>query len=173
MWVVADATIEGSETGTSFKHALHFLNLGLNLHDTMIYVRKHPRQTTPKRYLHAFEYMFVFSNGEPKTANMIIDRPNATVGKSRSSSWGAGRNQNDTMSVRDTSGVDVQKFSKRSNVWEYATGHNHSAPDFPNAHKHPAIFPYKLAVDHVKSWTNENDLIIDPMCGERHDNQGG
>ena len=36
VWVVADATIKGSETGTSFKQALYFKEIGFNLHDTSI-----------------------------------------------------------------------------------------------------------------------------------------
>lgn len=37
VWVVGDATIKGSETGTSFRQALFFKDCGFNLHDTMIY----------------------------------------------------------------------------------------------------------------------------------------
>ena len=39
IWVVGDATIKGSETGTSFRQALFFKEIGFNLHDTMIYAK--------------------------------------------------------------------------------------------------------------------------------------
>ena len=42
VWVVSDATINGSETGTSFKQALYFMQCGFNLHDTMIYAKENP-----------------------------------------------------------------------------------------------------------------------------------
>ena len=45
VWVVGDATIKGSETGTSFRQALYFKEIGFNLHDTMIYSKaSQPRQ---------------------------------------------------------------------------------------------------------------------------------
>ena len=42
VWVVGDATIKGSETGTSFKQALYFKEIGFNLYDTMIYEKQNP-----------------------------------------------------------------------------------------------------------------------------------
>ena len=30
---------------------------------------------------------------------------------------------------------------------------------------HPARFPLQLARDHILSWTNPGDLVIDPMTG--------
>jgi len=42
VWIVADATINGSETGTSFKQALEFMRIGFNLHDTMIFKKMNP-----------------------------------------------------------------------------------------------------------------------------------
>ncbi len=72
VWVVGDATIKGSETGTSFKQALYFKELGFNLHDTMIYRKTNPTPTDPRigRYTQAFEYMFVFSKGRLETHNL-------------------------------------------------------------------------------------------------------
>ena len=37
VWVVGDAVVKGSETGSSFRQALYFMDLGFKLHDTMIY----------------------------------------------------------------------------------------------------------------------------------------
>lgn len=37
VWIVGDATINGGESGTSFRQALKFIEAGFKLHDTMIY----------------------------------------------------------------------------------------------------------------------------------------
>ena len=73
VWVVGDATIKGSETGTSFKQALYFKEIGFKLHDTMIYQSDKP-PLTHNRYEQKFEYMFVFSKGRPKTFNPIMEK---------------------------------------------------------------------------------------------------
>ena len=39
VWIVADATIKGTETGTSFRQVLGFKDVGFNIHDTMIWVK--------------------------------------------------------------------------------------------------------------------------------------
>jgi DNA modification methylase len=67
VWVVGDATIKGSETGTSFKQALYAKECGFNLHDTMIWCKDNPVPTQSTRYQNAFEYMFIFSKGSPNT----------------------------------------------------------------------------------------------------------
>jgi len=72
VWVVGDSVINGSESGTSFKQALYFKDVGFNLYDTMIYQKENPVPLTHNRYEQAFEYMFVFSKGKPKTFNPIV-----------------------------------------------------------------------------------------------------
>ena len=67
VWIVGDATVKGSESGTSFRQALFFKEIGFNLHDTMIYRKVNPIPLTHNRYEQAFEYMFVFSKGKPNT----------------------------------------------------------------------------------------------------------
>ena len=79
VWVVGDATINGSETGTSFKQALYFKEVGFNLHDTMIYLKDQLAFPDSTRYYQAFEYMFVFSKGKIKTFNPIEDRQNKSL----------------------------------------------------------------------------------------------
>ena len=164
VWIVSDSTIKGSETGNSFKQALSFIERGLRLHDTMIFEKRHPRLTTNNRYMNAWEYMFVFSKGEPSVANMIIDRPNVTAGKGRYKSLGSGRDKS-KIEITNLENRIVQEYSKRTNIWDYAVGYNHSAPDYKNAHQHPAIFPLALAQDHILTWSNPGDLVLDPMCG--------
>lgn len=165
VWVVADATINGSETCTSFKQALYFKeNCGLKLHDTMIYKSEKP-PLTHKRYEQKFEYMFVFCKGKIKTFNPIlvpckyagssIDRPKTTKGS---------RSDNSAIRSKDPTNKKVKDYKIKGNIWEYKTGGNHSTSD-SIAFNHPAIFPEKLAEDHILSWTNENDIVLDPMCG--------
>ena len=158
VWIVGDATINGSETGTSFKQALYFKKIGFNLHDTMIF-RKASPPLTHRRYEQAFEYMFVFSRGKPKTFNGII-RPSKTAGLTRSSK--KMRQDSDELGDRSTKGF-TKNYSLVDNIFAYEIG-NLSTKD-KIAHKHPAIFPDKLANDHIISWSNKGDLILEPMCG--------
>ena len=74
VWIVGDKVIKGSESGTSFKQALYFKEIGFNLHDTMIYHKKNSFGTCgnpPIRYSQAFEYIFVFTKGRIQTFNPI------------------------------------------------------------------------------------------------------
>jgi site-specific DNA-methyltransferase (adenine-specific) len=74
IWVVADRTVNGSETLTSFDHAQTFKRVGFNVHDTMLYVKNNPIPSDcGPRYRQAFEYMFCFSKGRPKTFNPITE----------------------------------------------------------------------------------------------------
>lgn len=158
VWVVGDATVNGSETGTSFRQALYFMECGFNLHDTMIWNKgsfAFPANTT---YHQVFEYMFVFSKGTPKALNFIKDRQNLYLG----SRGASGRKQT---GERNQGSSEVrEQFGKRFNVWNYPIGGSHSATD-DVAFEHPAIFPEKLAADHIRSWSNEGDLVYDCFMG--------
>lgn len=160
VWVVGDATIKGSETGTSFRQALYFKEVGFNLHDTMIYQKNKAHVYDPRqhRYKQSFEYMFVFSKGKPKTYNPLNDIKNKEAGKIKKVSQRliGGRLRKDRI-------VKINDFQDRSNIWMYETGIN-STPD-KLAFDHPAIFPESLANDHIISWSNENDLVFDPFMG--------
>ena len=160
VWVVGDATIKGSETGISFKQALYFKEIGFNLHDTMIYT-KPPRGACGNNntYWQSFEYMFIFSKGIPKTINLLMDRENKD---SRKGDKGTKRLQNGELIKLSRGGYG--KFGRRTNVWEYNIGKGHSTKD-DIAFKHPAIFPEQLAQDHILSWSNEGDIVLDPMAG--------
>ena len=160
VWVVGDQTVKGNETGTSFKQALYFKEVGFNLFDTMIYL-KPPRGAVGnnKTYWQTFEYMFVFSKGTPKTINLIKDRENI---EARDGDSGTKRLYDGTLLKRNRSGYS--KYGRRTNVWEYYTGCGHSASD-KIAFEHPAIFPEQLASDHILSWSNEGDIVLDPMFG--------
>ena len=160
VWIVGDATVNGSETGTSFRQALYLKQCGYNLFDTMIYL-KPPRGAVGNNntYWQSFEYMFVLSKGYPKTINLIRDRVNK---ESRNGDNGTKRLQNGELIKLKRGGYG--EFGRRINVWEYRIGKGHSASD-GMAHKHPAIFPEKLARDHIRTWSNPGDLIYDPFMG--------
>ena len=144
VWVVGDATKNGSETGSSFRQALHFMKLGLKLHDTMIYEKNSstfPARKSSSRYTQIFEYMFVFAKGDVE-ASLICDKPNKWAGH------------------KDYSGKlsnPVPDFSPRTNIWRYVTS--------MNGVKHPAPFPEELAQDHILTWSEPGAVIYDPFMG--------
>jgi len=160
VWIVGDATVKGNETGTSFRQALYFKKIGFDLFDTMIYA-KPPRGACGNNntYWQSFEYMFVFSKGKPKTINLLKDRENK---EARNGDKGTKRLQNGELLKLNRGGYG--EFGRRTNVWEYNIGKGHSTVD-EIAHEHPAIFPEKLARDHIYTWSNEGDLVYDPMMG--------
>ena len=158
VWIVNDATKNGSETGTSFKQALYFKSIGFNLHDTMIWNKGSFSFPSKNCYHQVFEYMFVFSKGKPKSLNFIKDRKNLYIGQRGAS----GRNKD---GIRNKGKSYVRdEYGKRFNIWNYSIGGGHCTKD-KIAYKHPAIFPEKLAEDHIKSWSNEGDLILDVFSG--------
>jgi DNA modification methylase len=165
VWIVADATIKGSETGSSFKQALFFMECGFNLHDTMIYQKDACPFPETNRYYPSFEYMFILSKGKPKTANLIMDKPNKRFGEKIT---GTGRNPDGTLkqhtAVKNKTNRVVKEFGVRTNVWLYSVGKWKVTKD-EYAYQHPAIFPEQLAEDHIISWSNEGDLVLDPFIG--------
>lgn len=160
VWVVSDATINGSETGTSFRQALFFKDSGFNLHDTMIF-RRERAPLNHNRYEQHFEYMFVLSKGTPKTFNGLHE-PSKKAGKSRASITMRQQGNDD---LNPAHKLDTYKATKlRSNIWAYGVGNGKSTLD-KEAFKHPATFPEALARDHILSWSNEGDLVFDPFVG--------
>ena len=156
VWVVGDATVKGSETGTSFKQALFFMQCGFNLHDTMIYYKNNPMPTAGKRYHQHFEYMFVFSKGQPNTFNPITEncKYNGLANMKN-------RGQNGELNYKK---VERTTEKKVGNVFFYSIGGGISTKD-AIAYNHPAIFPEQLANDHIISWSNEGDIVYDPFAG--------
>jgi DNA modification methylase len=158
VWVVGDATVKGSETGTSFRQALYFKDIGFNLHDTMIYQKFGCPFPEVNRYYPQFEYMFILSKGAPKTAHLLADRKNKTAGSNFAHS--TDRNPDGTtrpMSFNRTGRAPIVKeMGVRWNVWQYQG---------QVVEGHPAPFPEALARDHILSWTNEGDTILDPFMG--------
>ena len=155
VWVVGDATVNGSETGTSFRQALYFMECGFNLHDTMIWAKDGGGAVGSNlSYTQNFEYMFVFSKGRPKTTNLIYDKKCITyTGKSETTKECRGH------SDRGVAKLTRLQFSKRNNWWLLVPGKEEGS-EF-----HPAVFPEKLVRDHIISWSNEGDIIYDPFSG--------
>lgn len=160
VWVVGDKTHNGSETGTSFKQALYFKDIGFRLHDTMIYAKYDYMPLTHNRYEQQFEYMFIFSKGKPKTFNPI-KIPTKHAGQKNTTSH---RRFSDDLEKGSGYGKKVKKEKIKPNIWFYNVGKNKSTKD-ALAHKHPAIFPEKLAEDHIISWSNKGDIVFDPFVG--------
>ena len=159
VWIVADQTKDGSETGTSMRQALHFQELGLNLHDTMIFQRPNAYPGNV-RYSQDFEYMFVLSKGAPNAKNLIRDEPAKHAGLPAAKVSKMTRNGTRVDEVSDRVRPD---FKERANVWQLTVGRGHMGDLI--AHQHPAIFPEALARDHIHSWSNEGDTVLDPFAG--------
>jgi DNA modification methylase len=161
VWVIGDGTENGSETGTSFRQALYFKEIGFNLHDTMIYMKNNFSNPSSNRYHQIFEYMFVFSKGKPKTFNPIKDRKNVYGGQV--GSWGKNTSRQKDGSMVERKKKIINEYGQRYNIWTYKTSKNGQEDEI--AYKHPAIFPIQLVKDHIMSWTNEGDLVYDPFMG--------
>ena len=154
VWVVGDATINGSETGSSFRQALYFMECGFNLHDTMIWHKPNSFNFGSNLcYIQSFEYMFVFSKGKPKSISFIKDRKSNNAGKSFSGK-SKGKNGEE---IKNHKIKKTELYKKRYNLWKINVGQKEG--------DHPAIFPERLAYDHIISWSNENDLVFDPFMG--------
>jgi DNA modification methylase len=152
VWVVGDETKNFCESLSSFNQAIYFNSIGFNLLDTMIYYKQNysPAYPTLRRYANQFEYMFVFCIGKPKTFNPIQKEKV--------------RNKKEKVAYRQKDGTLKRKIKEKgretkdaSNVWEYAVGGNITG--------HPAVFPEQLASDHIISWSNEGDTVLDCFMG--------
>lgn len=162
VWVVGDATVNGSETGTSFRQALYFKEIGFNLHDTMIYSRS-GKFPGVNRYWQDFEYMFVLSKGKPKTFNPVRVK---SVRKKGEMVLARKRLKNGEL-AEDTCHKKKTEFTgekNESNVWYIPSGGGSSSND-GIAYEHPAIFPETLAKGHIMTWSNEGDIVYDCFGG--------
>ncbi len=159
VWIVADATIDGSETGTSFRQALRFKEIGFRLHDTMIWDKGSFTATgsLAVRYAPVFEYMFVLSNGPCRVFRPIKDKRNATANTPK---HGSIRNPDGSMRAQSSLGRAIAEMGQRGNIWRIS-------PEMSNSKRttHPAVFPEALARDHIRSWSNEGDVVLDPFAG--------
>lgn len=161
VWVVGDGTEKGSETGTSFRQALFFKEIGFNIHDTMIYMKNNFSNPSSNRYHQIFEYMFILSKGKPKNFNSIKDRKNVYGGQV--GSWGKNTSRQVDGTMVERKKKIIEEFGQRYNVWTFKTSKNGQEDNI--AYQHPAIFPIQLVKDHIITWSNPGDLIFDPFMG--------
>lgn len=161
VWVVGDKVEKGSLLCTPQRQLLYMQEAGLTIHDVMVYQKSTGLgKAFGARHVRRWEYMHIGSNGPPNTINRIHDVPCKYAG---TRVRGSIRERNGAM--RKTKGGYVNEFTGRSNVWTFDPGYRKAHPGYPDAHQHPATFPYALARDHITTWTNPGDLVIDPMAG--------
>jgi site-specific DNA-methyltransferase (adenine-specific) len=161
VWIVGDAAINGSETGSSFRQALYFQEIGFKIHDTMIYHKNSsafPARIDSKRYTQIFEYMFVFVKGKIRNdIKLIADKRNKWAGWTN---WGQHTQYDSEGNLVKTQNIKpIAEFSLRTNIWKYNVSFNDKIV------KHPAVFPEQLAEDCILSWSVEGDTVLDPFMG--------
>jgi site-specific DNA-methyltransferase (adenine-specific) len=161
VWVVNDGTSNGSRTGNSLRQALYFKNCGFNIHDYMFYEKNGCNFPSTNRYYQVSEFMFVFSKGKPKIVRLIKDRPNIWSGESN---WGKKTSRSGSDNLKHEKSHITPEFGARFNIWRYNTGKGFSTKD-EYAFEHPAIFPEELVRDHILSWSNIGDIVLDPFIG--------
>jgi DNA modification methylase len=160
VWVIGDSVVRGSETGNAFRQALHFKEIGFNLHDTMIYQKNAFPFPDKTRYAQVFEYMFVLSKGKPNTTN-IIRVPTKEANRIKNKKSYQRLPNGETVPMKYETGKSERN---KENVWMFEVGYMKTTKD-KFAFQHPAMFPEQLAHDHIISWSNEGDIVFDPMCG--------
>ena len=168
VWVVADQVVDGDVTGTSFRQALHFKELGLKLHLQLICDKWALTSMRPNAYFQTHEYMFVFSKGKPKTANLLHDKPNVAAGRKQPNQ--AISKVSDDRPPFAIERHTIKDMGRLGSIWKYRNvvygeQADTSGLKYQQLTLHPAKFKKALARDHILSWTNPGDLVIDPMVG--------
>lgn len=161
VWVVGDSVVNGAKSLTSFKQAIYFQKIGFKMYDVIIYEKTGTAPPHKNRYFNAYEYMFVLSKGLPKTINIIRDKENKWGGQQ---TYGKVTRREKDGSLTDKGRKTINQMGARTNIWKYANGKGFATRD-EIAYEHPAIFPEKLAEDHIISWSNEGDIVLDPFAG--------
>jgi len=161
VWVVGDKVDDGNKSLTSFKHAIYFQQIGFSVYDVIIYEKSGTGPPHKGRYFNAFEYMFVFSKGKPGVVNLLRDKPNKWAGVS---TYGNVTRREKDGTLTPKGKKVINDFGVRTNIWRYNNGKGFTTKD-KIAHEHPAIFPESLVEDHILSWSNKGDIVLDPFCG--------
>jgi site-specific DNA-methyltransferase (adenine-specific) len=161
VWVVGDQITQGGLSGTSHHQAIGFQEAGFIIHDEIVYQAHGVRYPNSSRYYNVHQKVFVFSKGRPKTFNPIQDRPNQNAGKSGHGGQMRNRDGSITRRKRDKTYI-IKPYGVRTNVWKIVT--TNGGPDQLWS-AHPAIFPLPLPYDCIHSWSNPNDVVLDPFAG--------
>ena len=159
VWNIQDQVVDGQRTLTSHRNALHFQSLGLRCHDVMIYAKAGTRFADVNRYLLNWEYMYIFSKGKPKTANLICDRKNKYAG---TKIHGTNREKDGSMS-RNRKVNTIPEYGRRYAIWTMQPSSSTKEREW--CKEHPATFDVSLPTDHIRTWTNEGDIVVDPFMG--------
>lgn len=162
VWVVGDETKNYSESGTSFRQALRFMDLNMNLHDTMIYMKNGPSYPAQDKYYQVFEYMFVLSKGRPRVFHPLRDRENLWF-RQKWSKIRTRRTKQGELKQQDWYKDEGEQNGTRFNVWMYNVGYGYQGDEL--CYLHPATFPETLAHDQIYSWSDIDGIVLDPMCG--------
>lgn len=157
VWVVGDKIKNGNKSLTSFKQALYFQKIGFNAHDVMIYAKKNTPFMRSNAYTNGYEYMFIFSKGKPKTFNPLKEKTARNGFEMLVANKKSDGKNNKVLK-------ELKQEKTKTNIWYYAVGLGGTTND-GEAFKHPAMYPEQLALDHILSWSNEGDIVFDPMCG--------
>lgn len=153
VWNVNDKINSGSKSLTSFKQCIIFNDVGFNVNDVMIWKKSNSMpQIRQPRYNQVFEYMFIFSKGKPKTFNPIMV-PCKCAGQKYASTC----KKITKGKERVYKEFNINKMKVADNIWEFAIAQNKT--------EHPAVFPLELPLRHIQSWSNENDIVLDPFMG--------
>ena len=156
VWVVGDK-INGGKSLTSFRQGIYFQEIGFNMHDVMIYQKKNTPFMRSNAYTNCYEFMFVLSKGKPETFTPLKE-------KTVRSGYEMVVYNKGSDGVNKKTLKELKTEKTKTNIWTYAVGLGGTTSD-RIAFKHPATFPENLVLDHIKSWSNEGDLVFDPMCG--------
>lgn len=157
VWVVGDKIEKGNKSLTSFRQCIYFQDIGFKVHDVMIYKKKNTPFMRSNAYTNCYEYMFVLTKDKIVTFNPIKTK----TARSGNEMLVAGKKA-DGINKKVMGHLNEEKTL--TNIWEYAVGLGGSTSD-KIAFQHPAIFPEKLAYDHIISWSNEGDIVLDPFSG--------
>lgn len=161
VWVVGDKTKNGAKTLTSYKQALFFSEIGFKIYDVIIYEKTGSGPPHTGRYFNTFEYMFILSKGKPRSINLLRDKPNKWAGHD---TYGEVTRREQDGSLTNKGKKTIKQFGVRTNIWKYNNGYGMATKD-NIAYEHPAIFPEKLAEDHILAWSNEGDVVLDIFGG--------
>lgn len=101
--------------------------------------------------------MFVFSKGAPSSFNPISDRRNKLAGTKL---HGTDRHKDGTTKPIGPTrmGKVIPEYGTRFNVWCMPG-------EKKNKTGHPAPFPENIANDHIITWSNEGDTVLDCFMG--------
>lgn len=156
VWVIGEK-INGGRSLSSFNHAFMGKNVGWTVHDVMIYQKKNTPFMRSNAYTNCYELMIIFSKGKPKTFNPLLE-PTVRSG------WETSVHNKGPDAVNRKRPVKLKTQKTKTNIWQYAVGLGGTTSD-KIAFQHPAVFPERLAQDHILSWSNPGDIVLDPMCG--------